>query len=112
MLDEMCFTRMGNQYFHDMMLHIDSSNFTNIFHSMFAKAFNVHDSKVNGYWLHGKERRLHEGSAYCAQTEVMHVISTDVCNFTKVYGFRYSSLTEDNRSGNSINSRVRARFEH
>jgi IS5 family transposase len=68
---EMHQTKKGNQWYFGMKAHIGVDSRTRTIHTIAATAANVHDSKVLGQLLHGRERRVYGDSAYRGQREVL-----------------------------------------
>ena len=109
---EMHQTRKGNQWYFGMKAHIGVDSRSKLIHSVEATAANVHDSRMLGKLLHGKERRVWGDSAYAGQKEAMAKAAPEARDWTQRKGHRYRKLTERERAQNRYKSRVRARVEH
>jgi IS5 family transposase len=95
-----------------MKAHIGVDSKSKLIHSVVATAANVHDSQVLEDLLHGDETRLWGDSAYAGQKAVLQEHAPNAKDFTNKKGYRYKSLTDEQRSKNSTKSSVRAKVEH
>ena len=109
---EMHQTRKGNQWYFGMKAHIGVDSRSKLIHSVAATAANVHDSKVLGDLLHGKETRVYGDSAYSGKKSLIRACASRARDFTQRKGSRYRKLTDEDRKQNRYKSRVRARVEH
>jgi len=109
---EMHQTKKGNQWYFGMKAHIGVDTRTRTIHRIVATAANVHDSKVLGQLMHGKERRLYVDSAYRWQRDVIRSRSKYARDFTNKRAYRNSPLNEADRETNRRKSAVRSYVEH
>ena len=109
---EMHQTKKGNQWHFGMKAHIGVDSRTRTIHTIVATAANVHDSKILGDLLHGKERRVYGDSAYRGQREVLRARAKHARDFTNRRAYRNAPLTEADREANRRKSAVRSYVEH
>jgi IS5 family transposase len=105
-------TCKGNQWYFGMKAHIGVDSRTKLIHSVVATPANVHDSQVLPDLLHGEETRVWGDSAYTGQKEIVTDRAPRAKDLTQAKGSRNRTLTDDERSSNRNNSRVRAKVEH
>jgi IS5 family transposase len=79
---EMHQTRKGQQWYFGMKLHIGVDSKTKLIHAMTTTGANVHDAKVVGELLHGKETRVYGDQAYRGQTAVIREHAPNAKDFT------------------------------
>ncbi|WP_158802761.1 IS5 family transposase [Acidisoma sp. L85] len=109
---EMHQTRKGQQWYFGMKLHIGVDSKTKLIHAMTTTAANVHDAKVVGELLHGKETRVYGDQAYRGQTALVREHAPNAKDFTN-QRYRYrGSVDEVERGKNRTKSGVRAKVEH
>ncbi|MCF1438491.1 MAG: IS5 family transposase [Shewanella sp.] len=109
---EMHQTKKGNQWYFGMKCHIGVDSQTKLIHSVAITPANVHDSQMLGDLLHGTESRVWGDSAYSGQEEILQATAPQAQNFTQKKGSRNRQLTEQERSANRYESKVRAKVEH
>jgi IS5 family transposase len=109
---EMHQTKKGNQWYFGMKAHIGVDSRTRTIHTIAATAANVHDSKVLGQLLHGRERRVYGDSAYRGQREVLRAHAKHARDFTNRRAYRNTPLSDDERETNRRKSAVRSYVEH
>ncbi len=109
---EMHQTKKGNQWHFGMKAHIGVDSRTRTIHTVVATAANVHDSRMLGELLHGKERRVYGDSAYRGQREVILAHAKHARDFTNRRAYRNSPLSETDRETNRRKSAVRSYVEH
>jgi len=109
---EMHQTKKGNQWYFGMKAHIGVDSRTRTIHTIAATAANVHDSKVLGQLLHGRERRVYGDSAYRGQREVLRALAKHARDFTNRRAYRNTPLSDDERETNRRKSAVRSYVEH
>ena len=109
---EMHQTKKGNQWYFGMKAHIGVDSRTKLIHSVVTTAANVHDSRVLGDLLHGKETRVWGDSAYAGQGKVLHEHAPKAKDFTNQKGCRSRPLTDRDREKNRVKSKVRSKVEH
>ncbi len=109
---EMHQTKKGNQWHFGMKAHIGVDSRTRTIHTIVATAANVHDRKILGDLLHGKERRVYGDSAYRGQREVLRARAKHARDFTNRRAYRNAPLTEADREANRRKSAVRSYVEH
>lgn len=95
-----------------MKFHIGADTRTGLIHSAVSTAANVHDSRVLGDLLHGKETRLYGDSAYRGQKEVIRHHAPRARDFTNARAYRNRALTLQERETNRRKSSIRAKVEH
>jgi len=78
---EMRQTRKGRQWYFGMKLHVGADSKTKLIHSMTMTAANVHDAKVLGQLLHGKETFMGD-QAYRNQPATIHKHAPRAKDFT------------------------------
>lgn len=109
---EMHQTRKGQQWYFGMKLHIGVDSRTKLIHSLLTTAANVHDGKVLGALLHGKERRVYGDQAYRGQQATIRQYAPDARDFTN-QRYRYRGVVDEvERGRNRTKSSVRAKVEH
>jgi IS5 family transposase len=109
---EMHQTRKGNEWFFGMKGHIGVDSRTKVIHSVVATPANVHDSRVLGDLLHGKETRVWGDSAYIGQRDVIRAVAPKAKAFINKRATRGKALSDADRAKNRNKSRVRAKGEH
>ena len=106
---EMHQTRKGQQWYFGMKLHIGVDSKTKLIHAMTTTAANVHDVKVVGELLHGKETRVYGDQAYRGQRAVIREHAPNAKDFTN-QRYRYrGAVDEVERGKNRTKSGVRAK---
>ena len=109
---EMHQTRKGQQWHFGMKLHIGVDSRTKLIHSLLTTAANVHDGKVLGALLHGKERRVYGDQAYRGQQATIRQHAPNARDFTN-QRYRYRGMVDEvERGKNRTKSSVRAKVEH
>lgn len=109
---EMHQTRKGQQWYFGMKLHIGVDSRTKLIHSLLTTAANVHDGKVLGALLHGKERRVYGDQAYRGQQATIRQYAPNARDFTN-QRYRYRGVVDEvERGRNRTKSSVRAKVEH
>lgn len=109
---EMHQTKKGNQWYFGLKAHIGVDSKAKIVHAVMATPANVHDSRVIGDILHGKETRVWGDSAYQGQREAIRKAAPQAQDFTHHRGNRASALSDEEVAKNRTKSRVRAHVEH
>ncbi len=109
---EMHQTKKGNQWHFGMKAHIGVDSRTRTIHTIVATAANVHDSRMLGDLLHGKERRVYGDSAYRGQRDVLRARAKRARDFTNRRAYRNAPLTDADREANRRKSAVRSYVEH
>lgn len=105
-------TRKGQQWYFGMKLHIGVDSRTKLIHSLLTTAANVHDGKVLGALLHGKERRVYGDQAYRGQQATIRQYAPNARDFTN-QRYRYRGVVDEvERGRNRTKSSVRAKVEH
>lgn len=105
-------TKKGNEWHFGMKMHIGVDSKTRMVHSIVTSSANMHDSQVIEDLLHGEETRVWGDSAYTGQTERIKQKAPNAQDFTHRKGFRYRSLSDQERRANKTKSKVRAKVEH
>jgi len=109
---EMHQTKKGNEWHFGMKAHIGVDSRTRTIHTIAATAANVHDSRMLGDLLHGKERRVYGDSAYRGQRDVLRARAKRARDFTNRRAYRNAPLTDADRKANRSKSAVRSYVEH
>lgn len=109
---EMHQTKKGNEWYFGMKGHIGVDSRTKIIHSVKATPANVHDSKVMGDLLHGKETRVFGDSAYTSQKDRIRGAAPEARDFTQKRAYRNRPLTKTELRANTFKASTRARVEH
>jgi IS5 family transposase len=79
---EMHQTRMGQQWFFGMKLHIGVDSETGLAHSAVVTAANVHDKHPLPDLLHRQEQRVYGDCAYASQGELIHSKASQAADMT------------------------------
>jgi len=109
---EMHQTRKGQQWYFGMKLHIGVDSRTKLIHSLLTTAANVHDGKVLGALLHGREGRVYGDQAYRGQQATIRQHAPNARDFTN-QRYRYRGVVDEvERGKNRTKSSVRAKVEH
>ncbi|WP_447976924.1 IS5 family transposase [Candidatus Nitrospira bockiana] len=109
---EMHQTKKGNQWSFGMKAHIGVDSQTKLIHSVAATAANVHDSQVLPELLHGQETRVWGDAAYSGQRDVIRQHAPKAKSFIQTKAHRHRPLSEEERTRNRTQSKVRAKVEH
>jgi IS5 family transposase len=108
---EMQQTKKGNQGYFGMKAPIGVDSQTTLIHSVAATAANVHDSQVLPALLHGQETRLWGDAAYSGPREVSRQHALKATSFIQAKAHRHRPLSEQERTRNRTQSKVRAKVE-
>jgi transposase, IS5 family len=109
---EMHQVRKGNQWHFGMKAHIGVDSKEKIIHAVVATPANVHDSRLIGQLLHGKETKVWGDSAYQGQKDAIRSAAPAAKDMTHRRGARGHPLCEEEEAKNRSKSKVRAKVEH
>ena len=104
--------KKGNQWHFGMKRPIGVDSRSKLLHSVAAISFNVHDSRMLPYLLHGNEAKVRDACAYTGQTEVIRRFAPHAQDFTNNKGHRHQPLSAAERGKNRTKPKILANGEH